>query len=108
MEQLTPKQIYQREYHARNAERIRAQKRAYAARIRAQKRALAAEKRLKDETGSDNKPQSTWRDYRSLKPVSHKSNLPKVSSEDAAKRKARYRIEDILMSRELGIDVSEL
>lgn len=89
MEQLTPKQIYNREYYRKNAKKICDQKRA---------------------EYSPKKKKNAVRDPRPVKKIKHEIiNPPKrVSPEELAKAEARQRIEDIKQARKLGISLADL
>lgn len=93
MEPLTQRQIYNREYYRKNAKKICQQKRdGYSAKTPKKK----------------SKPPK--RDPLTVKKAKPEViNPPKrVSREELVKAKARQRIEDIQLARELGISVEDL
>ncbi|WP_420588177.1 hypothetical protein [Bacterioplanoides sp.] len=83
-EVLTPKQIANRLYYAKHAEKIKAQKRAAYAESKAEKPVRKAE--------------------------NHKPAAKKVSTspETTKTRAVRNRIEDFKLARELGVGISDL
>ncbi len=91
MEKLTDKQIANRAYHAKNAEKIRAKKREQYAKRR-------AAKPVKPKLISKSK---TTPDI--------KKTVVKVKCqpEDLARMRARRRIEDFKLAKELGCDVDD-
>lgn len=98
MEALTKKQIANRAYYAKNAERITAKKRAQ----------YTTSKTAKPAKARKTKPEPV-----TIKPGWQESEPPKsrstrISAEESAKLKARRRIEDIHLARELGLDSFDL
>ncbi len=98
MEVLTKKQIQNRAYYAKNAEKIIAKKR---------------EQYFSRKTAKSPKARKTKPEPVTIKPgwqVSPpaKSKTSKIATEESAKLKARRRIEDILMARELGLEDADL
>lgn len=97
MEPLTKKQIQNRAYYAKNAEKIIAKKR---------------EQYFSRKTAKSPKARKTKPEPVTIKPgwqeSPAKSKTSKITTEESAKLKARRRIEDILMARELGLDDADL
>ena len=84
METLTAKQIANRLYYARNAEKIKAQKRA---------------------SYAESKAANPVRKIENHKPASQKVS---AKSEVTRIKTVRNRIEDILLAKELGVRISDL
>ena len=84
METLTAKQIANRLYYAKNAEKIKAQKRA---------------------SYAESKVVNPVRKIESYKPAAKKVS---AKSESTRTRGVRNRIEDILLAKELGVRISDL
>lgn len=89
MEQLTPRQIYNREYYRNNRKKI------------CEKKRNGYSPKQKKQTATKPRP---------AKQIKTEVITPpkRVSPEELAKAKARQRIEDIKLARELGISVEEL
>ncbi len=98
MEQLTKKQIQNRVYYAKNAEKI----------IDKSREQYVSSKTAKSPKVRKAKPKPVTikPDWQALPPA--KSKASKITSEEAARLNARRRIEDILMARELGLDDADL
>lgn len=94
MEALTKKQIQNRAYYAKNAEKIIAKKR---------------EQYFCSKTAKPAKARKTKPEPVTVKPgwqesAPPKSRTSKITAEESANLTARRRIEDILLARELGIE----
>jgi len=98
METLTAKQIANRAYYAKNAEKITAKKRSQYTTRKTAKPAKA--RKTKPE------PVTIKPDWQATAPA--KSKASKITAEESSRLKARRRIEDILMARELGLDDFDL
>ena len=88
MEQLTPRQIYNREYYRNNRKKI-----------------CEKAKRILTQAKETNCYQTPPRQTDKTEVITPPK---RVSPEELAKAKARQRIEDIKLARELGISVEEL
>ena len=98
MEVLTKKQIQNRAYYAKNAEKIIAKKREQ----------YVSNKTAKSPKARKAKPRPVTikPDWQASPPANSKTG--KITVEEAARLNARRRIEDILMARELGLDDADL
>ncbi len=102
METLTKKQKYARDYHKRNAEKIRAQKQAsyHASKSKKGKPTVAKPVKLSKATDFNG----------TLKNKEDHTELPKkkaLTEEQINQREARRRLEDIKMMKELGLSEAD-
>ena len=106
MEQLTEKQKYAREYHKRNAEKIRAKKRAqYHSKPKPKPKAkkVAVKKPVVAKVETKEKVNSRKLDANTA--VFSESNQKiKITEKDKSRMKARRRVEDLLLAKELGVE----